>query len=212
MTLTQIIAKAAERYTTARTSANQGAAICDIQRQLFVKLGILKPQYETFVTTTIADQASYSLPSDCRIENVWGIQIEETSGGEYEDYQYAPFDQQNVYGNYYTRGASDDTFYLFKDGEAIPTAGLEIQIFYYPRPVNFDGSDLTVVPALDTDYHDYFWMKLIEDNASLGDYPDFVVAKAWRNEADLYFKDIKDSLSERLDAASPMMKQCKEYY
>lgn len=213
MTLTQIIAKSAERYTTTRTTANQGAAICDIQRQLYTKLGLLKPQYETYSADTIEDQASYSLPSNCRIENVLSVTVEKTAdGNNHEEYTYAPFEQQNTYGRYFTRGPSVDTFMLFKDGEAIQDDGREILIYYYERPVNFDGSDLTITPALDTDFHDYFWMKLIEDNASCGDYPDFAVARAWRAEADLYFADIRNAMLERFNAASPMIMQCKEYF
>jgi hypothetical protein len=211
LTLTQIIAKSAERYTTNRTSLLQGSAICDIQRQLYVKLGILKPQSEEYKTTTIASQTSYSLPSDCRIENVWAIMVEKTVGSaNFEEYTYAPFFQEDSYGNFYTRGASDSIFYLFKNGLPIATTGLEIIIYYYPRPVNFDGSDLSVTPALDTDFHDYFWMMLIQDNASCGDYPDISIAKAWRSEADAYFLEIKKSMIDRMSAASNFENQAKE--
>jgi hypothetical protein len=173
----------------------------------------LKPQYKIGSNTTIADQASYSLPTDSRIENVWSIMVEETASGEdHREYKYAPFGQNNSRGRYFTRGPSVDTFMLFYNGEPLTTASREILIYYYERPVNFDGSDLTVEPALDTDFHDYFWMKLIEDNASCGDYPDFTVANAWGNRADAYFLDIKNAMEERFNTASPMIMQCKEYF
>jgi hypothetical protein len=213
MNLTQIIAKAAERYRTSRSSANQGAAICDIQRQLFIELDMLKPQYSIHTDVTVADQASYELPTDCRIENVWSIQVEQSEGSEeFDDFTYAPFGQYNIFGNYYTRGYEEDEYLLFKDGEPVTEDDLLINIFYYPRPVNFDGSDLTVTPALDTDFHDYFWMKLIEDNASCGDYPDFVVANTWGNRGDKYAEKIKVAMAKRLNAASPMTMECDEYF
>jgi hypothetical protein len=212
VTLGQIIAKAAERYRTDRSSLNQGAAVCDIQRQLFVELGMLKTQYKTFTDVTIANQASYDLPTDCRIENVWSVQLEQSVGGEYEKYDYAPLGQENVYGNYYTRGSASDEYMLFKDGAAIETSGLKISIVYYERAVNFDGSDLSVSPALDEDFHDYFWMKLVEDNASCGDYPDFVVANAWGDRVDAYKERIRAALLDRFSAASPMTMQVEEYF
>jgi hypothetical protein len=139
--------------------------------------------------------------------------VEETEDGDdHREYKYAPFGQNNSSGRYYTRGPSVDTFMLFYNGEPLATADREILIYYYERPVNFDGSDLTVEPALDADFHDYFWMKLIEDNASCGDYPDFVTANAWGDRADSYFVDIKFAMEERFNAASPMIMQCKEYF
>lgn len=199
-TLRQIVDYAKRKCPTLETDANLVSDLNDIHTELFIKLKRLSSQYEMYEDFTIADQPSYTLPTNCRIENITKIEIGVTSDNEdYEEYKYAPIVSDIEVGNFYVQG-TEGLYFLFQNELAIVESGRSIRIFYYPRPAQLSSSDMAVIPALDVDYHNYLKYRLIAEIASQGNNPRAQIADYWQRKADEFLADIMRSLSDRFNA------------
>jgi hypothetical protein len=182
------------------TDANLVIDLNDIHTELFVKLKRLSAQYEQYEASTVADQPAYTLPTGCKFENIIKVQVGTSSENtDYDEYKYAPIVTDIAAGNFYVQG-TEGTYFLFQDELAINEAGRSIRIFYYPRPTEFTSSDMTVVPDLDEDYHNYLKYRLIAEIASQGNNPRTQIADYWQRKADEFLADITRSLSDRFNA------------
>lgn len=201
--INQIVDYAERKYppATLETDSNKVADLNDIHNEIYVKIAKLKNDFILFEETTVADQPTYSLPSDCRFDNIIRIEVaKDTDNDDFEEYDYARLDEEvdgrKVYGR-----VNNTTFILLDDETAIDTSGLYIHIYYYPRPTALSSSDMTAIPDLDPDYHNYLKYMLTSKMASQGDNPDTTVANFHRAEADEFMKDMVETLEERYNAS-----------
>lgn len=212
-TLSEIIAEAATIKETTRSSADQALSLSRIHKRLFIRLGRDSNQYTVAEDVTVADQEAYNLPTGCKIHSIVNnkIQVEDAEDSEtYTDFPYYTLDQMNDYDSYYTRGSTDSTYYLYENGSAISDSDRKIIINYYKNNTDFGSSDLTVVPSLDLEYHDYLIYMLVAENCACGDDPDTELADYWRSEAEELFREIKYRMDDNLNTAPARSSEARE--
>lgn len=212
-TVAQIIAYANRKYPNTETDANKIIDINDLHKKIYVQIARLKNDYEIYETTTIADQLTYSLPSNCTIDNIISIRVSESTAisasTAWNTYEYAALNDKIDSGYYYAR-ATDRVFALVEDGLPICTAGLSIRIFYYKTPAALAAT--TDTPELDSDYHDTLKYGLIQALACQGHNPDAEVADYWQRKYDEFLDDVKENLSDRSNSASNISNQSTEWW
>jgi hypothetical protein len=198
-TIQQIVDYVQRKYpeSTNETDANIVSDLNDIHNEIFVKISTLSNQFELYNTTTVDGQASYSLPSDCEMENIVNVLVEDdVSSGEYDRYDFATLNQNIDSGHYYMRGTAG-VFLLTEDGEELADTGRNIYIYYNKRPTQLSSSDMSATPDLNEDYHNILKWKLIAELASQGSNPDTMIADFWQRKADEFLNNIIKSLDER---------------
>lgn len=209
--VSEIINFADRKFQNSETTANKVSDLNDIYLDLYIKINRLKNETEIYELTTIADQPTYSLPSNCRMENIERVVIStDTTGTEFEVVDYIGIkDELLSVGRYYGR-ATEGTFFLFEDGLPVQTTGLIVQIYYYKRPTLLSESSLSTIPELDTDYHDLLKFGLIQSLASQGLDPKTDIADYWQAKYDEKLKEVMDDLSERYNTAPTQRSQVRE--
>jgi len=209
-TVQEIIDFADRMFLNSETTANKIKDLNDIYVDLYVSLNRLKNDIEITNLSSVADLAIYTLPSNCRIENIEDVLIStSTSGTEFESVSYAGIKDDITSGKYYGR-ASESTFFLFEDGLPVQTTGLIIYIYYYKRPTLLDSNNLSAIPELDVDYHDLLKSGLIQSLASQGPNPETGTADYWQAKYDEKLKKVTNALSERYNTASTQRSQVRE--
>lgn len=212
-TITEIIAYADRKFPNSETDANKIIDINGMHKKIYVQIARLKNDYEIYETVTIANQLTYSLPSNCTIDNIISISVSQsttiTASTEWDTYEYAALTDKVDTGYYYAR-ATSSTFALTKDGLPISTAELSIRIFYYKTPAALSAVGDT--PELDSDYHDLLKYSLIQDLASQGHNPDTEIADYWQKKYDEFLDEVKENLSDRSNSASNLGNQVSEYW
>ena len=198
----QIIAYADRKFPNSESDANKIIDLGDLHKEIYVKIARLKNDYEIYETDTIADQLTYSLPSNCSIDNIIAIKVSQTatidSDTGWDTFEYAALNDDVSSGNYYGR-ATNSTFALVKNGAPINTAGLSIRIFYYKTPASL--SAVTDTPELDSYYHDLLKYGLIQSLAIQGHSPDTEIADYWQKKYDELLRDIEKNLAYRYSGA-----------
>ncbi|MGE5436615.1 MAG: hypothetical protein ACM3O3_05255 [Syntrophothermus sp.] len=211
-TLQEIINESNTLRKSSRLVEDQAKSLSRICQRLYIRLGRNSNQYKSYKDVTVASQTEYTFPTDCKISNIVNmvIQVETSStSSEYENYKYLEQDQNNS-GNYFTMSNTAGKYYLYEDGEAIADASRDIIINYFPTNTKFDDSDLTVVPDLDTDFHDYLVYMLTAENCACGDDPDTELADYWRREGDEYFQELKYRMDDQLNTAPLQSNEAQE--
>jgi hypothetical protein len=216
-TIQQIIDYADRKFENSVSDANKILDLDDIHTRLFVKIQRLKHDVEfEDMDTTIADQATYSLPTKCHIENIVtdGISVSQsvtiTTSTEWDKFTYAGLNDDIESGNYFMNAGNGDIA-IFKDGEPLQTTGLTIRVFFYKRPTAL--TSVSQVPELDTDYHDLLKYKLIQMIASEGHSPNQEIANYWENEYQEYLKEVMDDLSSKYtNTPGESLNVCNEYW
>lgn len=197
------------------TDANIVSDLNDIHKRVFVKIKRLKNEFEMYEDTTIADQLTYSLPSDGSVDNIIAVKVAQsapvTASTQWDTFDFAGVNDDTTHGNWYS-DSGNNIISLLQDDLPITTAGLSIRIFYYKRPNALSSSDMTTVPELDEDYHDVLKFQLISELASQGDNPDTEIADFWQRKADEFLKDIMDNLSDKYNKTPTQSSQVAEYW
>jgi hypothetical protein len=194
------------------TDANVCSDLNDLHNDIFLQLYRLSNNVERYqASDTIADQLSYSLPSNARIEDILRIEVAiDTSDSEFEEYTYQGFMDYAGTGNYYGRDTAT-TFWLMKDGLPISTAGLTVMIYHYKRPTQFDSSDLSVIPELDADYHDLLKFGIVQLMYEQGAHPNTELADYWQRKFDEKMIKVKNAMQERYSNAPNITSQILGY-
>jgi hypothetical protein len=131
--LTQIIAYVDRKFPNSESTANKVVDLNYIHTRVFTEIQRLKNDVEVYEIDTIADQPTYSLPSNCRTENIIKLEVAtDTTNTEYDVFEYVglndDIDNRQVYGK-----ATEDTIIILDDdGEPVSTASKKIIIYYYP--------------------------------------------------------------------------------
>ena len=156
--------------------------------------------------TTIADQFSYALPSDCNIDLIEQVLVTNTtttvdSSTPFNNYEFAGLDQEMSGGNFYYDAFGKIALYPVPDKN-----GYTGRVIYSKRPVLFASTvaDSTTNFNLDADWLDYIKFKVIARVAKSGSYPDIDIANNYEVDAMEVERHLK------LDKANKKMKNPRE--
>jgi len=203
------------KFPNTETDANKVSDLNDIHKSVYVKIKRLKSEFEIYETITIADQLTYALPSDGSVDNIIALKVAQsspvTASTKWDTYEFAGVNDDTTTGHFYS-DATNNVVSLLVDDLPIATAGLSIKIFYYKRPNALSSADMTAIPELHEDYHDYLKFQLVSEMASQGDNPDTEIADFWQRKADEFLKDIESSLSDRYNKTPTQSSQCEEWW
>jgi hypothetical protein len=214
-TVQEICDYADRKYPNSETAANKVSDLNDIHSEVFVKIARLKNEYEIYETSTVADQLTYSLPSNCTIDNIIAVKVSKTttisSSTEWNDYEYAGLNLETTIGRYYGY-SPDQKIALLNDDLPISTTGLSIRIFYYKKPSALSSSNMSAVPELHEDYHNLLKYGLIQALASQGHNPDTEIADYWQKKYDEFMDAVVKNLSDRGSKMSTNSAQAQEWW
>jgi hypothetical protein len=209
-TVTQIIAWVDRKVPNSESDANKIIDLNGIQDEVFVRLSRLRHDHEIYTDTTVADQLSYNLPSNCTIDNIICIKVSTDSGAtDWDTYEYAGLLTDTTTGKYYGIGTSS-TYILLNDDAAISTAGLSIRIFYYKTPAALTA--VTDTPELYSQYHNLLKYALCQTIASQGANPDTEIADYWQRKYDEFFEKVEANLTEKFNSAPATTTQLEEVW
>jgi hypothetical protein len=211
----QILDWVDRKYPNTETDANKVIDLNEIHKKVVLKLSRIKNDFSMTSDTTIADQATYTLPSDCSLDNIIAIRVSQsiaiTSTTEWEEYKYAGVNDDVTYGHRYGSGGAG-VYALLDEGAPISTAGFSIRIFYYKNPVELLSTNLTAIPELDANYHDLLKFGLTSDLASQGHNPDTEIADFWQAKYDEFMRDVEANLNEKYSSRPTQSTQCREVW
>lgn len=181
------------------SNANICSDLNDLHNDIFIQLQRLMNHIEIYqASDTIADQLSYTLPSNCRIEDILQIEVAtDASDTDFDKFTYKGImDENNLSGNYFGR-YTDTTYWLMQDGEPISTSGLTVLIYHYKRPTQFDSSDLSVIPDLDPDYHDLLKFGIVQAMYEQGAHPNTELADYWQRKFEEKMIRVRNAIQDR---------------
>ena len=215
--VSQIIAKAELRYPRVNdiSEANQISLLNDLLNEINNKLLRVRWENDPYELYSVADQPSYSLPTDCTPDNVLhavlvsqDISTALTTSTVWDKFEYAGMldDIDIDYGNYYIM--QDDLIFLFKNGVPLATTDLVIRIFYYREPTYISAT--TDTPEIEAKYHNLLWYGLIQSIASIGDNPETGIADYWQKKFDEELMVAKMDLQDKFDNAPLKTRQIDE--
>lgn len=211
----QILNYVDRKYDNQETDANKVSDLNDIHKRIYTKIAMLKNEYETYETQTIADQLTYSLPSDCSLENIVAVKVPDsstiTSSTEWTTYKYAGLNDDTTYGYYYG-DAGNNKIALVSYDRPINTADLSIRILYYKLPNALLSTNLSTIPELDEYYHDLLKYGLIVELANQGQNPDTEIADYWQAKYDEFMRDVEDNLSKKYQINPIQSTQVREWW
>jgi hypothetical protein len=187
MTLAEILAEIKRYYPRAATwtDAEIVNIINDEQREIFRQLQ-LKDVYEF---ETVANQWSYSLPTNCEIEFLEYVGLTKdaviTSKSSFQEYTYADLNE-NMSGYKYF-----DALNKLIGIYPVPDAtGYNARLIFKKRPALMVSTSTSVKPDLKEDYHRIFVYGPIAEIAGAGSNPDIVTANNYINKYNNLLKDI----------------------
>ena len=203
-TVQQIINYADRYYPNSISDANCLIDIDTIHKAVYNKIIRFKNIFELNTSYTVADQLTYTLPTDCLPENIIKIEISKDVTGSIDDdtvwqeYEFKTL-VENIDSGYIWGVVNETTVIFAVDGEPIDTSNYEIRYYYYPNPTALTA--VTDTPDLDAEYHDLLYYGLIQAMASQGQNPDFEVANYWQAKYDERMLQIEKGMKERLESA-----------
>jgi hypothetical protein len=212
-TVSQIISWVGRKYPNAETNANKILDLDLVHKKTYVKLSRLGHNFDIYETFSIADQPTYSLPSNCTIDNIVAIKVSKdvtiTDSTEWLTFKHAALLDNIDSGNWYGK-ATSTTFVLFVDGLPLATTGLSIRIFYFKKPATITA--LTDTPELDELYHPLLNFALCQGLAAQGHNPDVEIADYWQKEHDEFYKDAHDNLVDKFNTSPVTTSDTEEYW
>lgn len=165
---------------------------------------------------SVADQPSYSLPTDCDSSNIIKLIVSEdttlnlSESSVWNEYKYVGLlDNVNIdCGDYYM--LQNDLVFLFSDGVPLQTTDLVIRLYYYRTPSYFTST--TDVPEIEDKYHNLFKYALIQNVACIGDNPETAIADYWQNKFNEELQVALKNLTDKFDSAPLKTKQIDEVW
>lgn len=188
MTLAEILAKIKRYYPKAATwtDAEIVSVLNDEQREIFRELQ-LKNIYEF---ETIANQWSYSLPTDCDIEFLEYVGLTKdstiTSDSDFQEYTYADLNESMTGYRYFDAMNGLIGLYPMPD-----TTGWNIRLIYRKRPALMDSTDTSETPELKEDWHRILVYGAIIEIAGAGSNPDVTTVNNYAMKYNALMSDIK---------------------
>lgn len=215
-TVSQIISYAELIYPRVNdiSTANQIKILNRIMDEINNKLLRVRWENDPYEMYSVADQPSYTLPTDCTPDNVIKVIVSQevstslSTSTEWDEYSYVGMlDKSDVsFGDYYI--LQDNLIFLFKDGEPLDTTDYVIRLYYYRKPTNL--SAVTDTPEIEEAYHNLFEYGLIQSVASIGDNPEGSIADYWQKRFDEELMVNKRNLEDKFDNAPLKTRQIDE--
>lgn len=201
-TVQQIINSVDRNFPNQETTANKIIDLDRIHKRIYELIIRKKNTTVSFTDYTIADQYTYTLPSNCKPENIVRIVVSSDITGSIDDntiwqeYEYADRGR-DIDTGYYWGKLTDTTYILVKDGLAIDTANYEIRITYFKSPITITA--VTDIPDLDSEFHDLLEFALTQELASKGDNPAIGIANYYEAKYQERFNEIFSMMREKND-------------
>lgn len=173
MTLSEILTKIKRYYPKAATwtDADIVSIINDEQREIFREL----QKTDIYENTTIANQWSYSLPSNCEVEFLEYVGLTKdaviTSNSDFQEYTYADLNESMSGYKYFD--ALNGLIGLYPMPN---TTGWNIRLIFQKRPALLSATNLTATPELKEDWHRILVYAAITEIAGSGSNPDVTTA------------------------------------
>lgn len=206
MTLAEILTKIKRYYPKAATwtDAEIVSIINDEQREIFREMQ-LKDMYEF---ETVANQWSYSLPSNCEIAflEYVGLTTDSTitSDTSFQEYTYAELNDKMTGYRYFDAFNGLIGLYPMPD-----TTGWNIRLIYRKRPKLLDSTKQTETPELKEDWHRIFVYGAIAEIAGSGSNPDITTANNYTQKYNALMSEIK--LAKYNNRPYPKTKNIKDW-
>lgn len=163
------------------TTAQKLVWMNEAQRLLFKYMNSM----EVYEFTTVADQATYNMASDCTIDLIDSVQLctdsEITVDSIFYQYRFVPLNAEFTGNNYYEVPGGLIGLYPVPE-----ETGYNVKIFYNKRPVLLSASDLTVTPNLNEDYQPALKSYTLSKIAKAGNNPDVELANNYMIEFNNY--------------------------
>lgn len=145
---------------------------------------------EAIIISTVANTKTYDLPTDCPADRIQYVVLVEGAGET--EYEYRPMTSEDTTGNWFT--ILLDTMIMLS--EAPTTSGLDLIVFYNPKPATFSAGNLTVSPSYPEDYHEWSKWTLAArvkkaQAAQGGGDMDLMLANQYEAEANAVFEKMK---------------------
>ena len=173
-------------------------------------------EYDYTSTATVANQASYVLPADCKADNIIKVMVSQEDADDvdsntvWDEFKYIgvldDFDISD--GNYYT--CEDDLIYIFKNGLPLATSNLTFKLYYYREPSYLVSVNET--PEIEAKYHNLLIYGLIQNVACFGDNPEINIANYWQSKYDEEMAVALKNLQDKFDSAPLQTRQVLEYW
>jgi hypothetical protein len=206
-TVQQILDDVQFEMPHSNTDARMIRELSKVHDNVFIRLNRLKNETIPYTDITIADQLTYNLPSNCRIDNIALMKIGDTvtvsANTIWYEVPYIGLLDDNSDGYYHTKIANNK-YALTLDGKAITTAGLPIRIFYYKTPAAL--TLVTETPELDEIYHELLVHELAHVVARAGHNPDDDKANFHKAVADEMYAAIEENYRKQEDNAPDVMR------
>jgi hypothetical protein len=213
-TVQQIIEFAELIYPRVKDIASSDKLILlnQIQDEIKNKLLRIKWEQEPIVSSTIADQKTYTLPTGCHPYNMVKLLIADSLGSEvFNEYTYVGIkDNKDISEGYYYSFITDELAVIARDGKAISESGLDIRWFFYKDPTPLTST--TQIPDVDAQYHNLLKYGLIQMVSSMGDNPEPTVANYWQAKFDEELNSSLRDLQDKFNVAPLSDIQAKEYW
>lgn len=200
-TVAQIITWADRYFPNSVSDANKILDLDHAHKEIYNKIKRLKYEFSMHGDhVTIADQMTYTKPTDCDFDQIFKIQVSNDTQANIDDdttwetYEYTDLHSDVSSGTYWGR-ASDSAFALLKDGDPIDTDDYEIRIYYFRTPNTLTAT--TDTPQLETQYHNLLKYKLIAMLASQGHNPDTQIADFNQRQFDEEFSWIEKNIAKK---------------
>jgi hypothetical protein len=194
MTVQEIITMIQKLYprATTWTDAEIVTILNSEQREIFRELD----SEEIYEFTTVADQWSYSLPSDCAIEFLKYVGLTTdttiTSNSRFQEYSFAEINDELSGYEYFDAFNGLIGLYPMPD-----TTGWNVRLIYTERPTVLSASSLTASPSLNADWHRILVYATISEIAGAGSNPDIATVNNYTMKYNALMKNITQSRYER---------------
>lgn len=150
--------------------------------------------------TTVANQETYTLPSNCKIDGIiyLGLCTDTvlTATSVFTPYNYKGINETKTDGSYYD--ALDGKISLYK----IPDkSGYNVKIIYNKRPAALTTSSLSYTPDLNEDYHDIYVFDACQRIFSSGNAPNATLANYYDEKVkEIHNEIMKDYMEDKVRA------------
>jgi hypothetical protein len=198
------------------SSANKIIILNQILDEIDNKLLRVRWEHDYYTSYSIDDQLTYSLPSDCKPEQIIKIMVSQEATGSIDDdtvwdtFEYVGVnDSREIDDGCYYTFIGNNTVMLVKDGAALQTTNLEIRWYYYREITAISAT--TDIPEVDAKYHNLLKYGLIQNCASIGDNPDATIADYWQRKYDGEMTTALKDLQDKFDTAPLKARQVEEY-
>jgi hypothetical protein len=134
--------------------------------------------------TTLEDQFSYALPSNCKMDQIKQVLVTDSTGAVsstsyFNNYEFAGLDDEMSGGSFYYDAFGKIGLYPVPD-----KTGYSGRVIYDKRPVFFSSTnDAAVEFAIDEDWIDVIKFRTMARVAKSGNYPDIELGNNYDREA-----------------------------